>query len=317
MKKERRHELQTNRLADAIGLYLQKIRPYQKHVLYGAVAVAVLGGAVLYLSTQQRARAGASWEDYFSAMVEQRPEALEDVARLHNGSTAALWAHQGAGDIKLAVGASLLYRDRKEAKKNLLDAEKDFLAVEQQGARYPLLLQRSRYGLAQVYESLCDIKKARDYYGKVAAAEPDAALGQLAQRRLEKISGTAADNWFNWFDRQEPKPPAGMQAAAGEGPKVPADLELPERPDLSFPASDVAKQLKETPAAPPPEAKPAPAAEAKPAAEPAARPATEPDKKPDAPAPKAETSAPADAKPAEAKPESVSAPAPPAEKPKP
>ena len=76
MKTQRRHELQTNQLADTIGMYLQKVRPYQKQILYGLVAILLLAGAVLYLSTQQQARAGASWEDYFSAMVEQRPEAL-------------------------------------------------------------------------------------------------------------------------------------------------------------------------------------------------------------------------------------------------
>lgn len=315
MKTQRRHELQTNTLADTIGVYLQKVRPYEKSILYGVVAIAVLAGAVLYLRTQQQAKAGSSWEDYFSAMVEQRPEALEEVARLHQGSTAALWAQQGAGDIKLAMGASLLYRDRKEAEKNLKDAEKEFLAVEQQGARYPLLLQRARYGLAQVYESLSEVEKARDYYGKVAAAEPDSALGQLAQRRRDQIAGDEADRWFAWFERQEPKPPAGMSPVTGEGPKVPADLggELPERPDLSFPASDVSKQLKEAPAqsAPAtdskeaatkpetkpeakPEEKPAPkpeatpgAAEAKPAAAPEAKPAAEPERKPEA----AETSA--------------------------
>jgi tetratricopeptide (TPR) repeat protein len=336
MKTQRRHELQTNTLADTIGVYLQKVRPYEKPILYGVVAIAVLAGAVLYLSTQQQAKAGASWEDYFSAMVEQRPEALEEVARLHQGSTAALWAQQGAGDIKLAMGASLLYRDRKEAEKNLKDAEKEFLAVEQQGARYPLLLQRARYGLAQVYESLSDIEKARDYYGKVAAAEPDSALGQLAQRRRDQIAGDEADRWFAWFERQEPKPPAGMSPATGGMPKVPADLggELPERPNLSFPASDVSKQLKEAPAQPapaaetkpaaPPQAKSTPAPEAepdappepKPAAEPPAKPAAEPEKKPDVAKPKAETPAPAEAKQAEAAP-APSAASPPAEQPKP
>ncbi|NLF73567.1 MAG: hypothetical protein GX575_31400 [Candidatus Anammoximicrobium sp.] len=299
MKTQRRHELQTNQLADTIGMYLQKVRPYQKPILYGVVAIAVLAGAVLYLSTQQQARAGASWEDYFSAMIEQRPEALDEVARLHQGSTAALWAQQGAGDIKLAMGASLLYRDRKEAEKNLKDAEKAFLDVEQQGARYPLLLQRARYGLAQVYESLSQVDKARDYYGKVAAAEPHSALGQLAQRRRDQIADSEAERWFAWFEKQEPKPPAGMQSAAGQGPKVPQDLEaeLPERPDLSFPASDVAKQLKEPPA------QPAPATEPQsPAANPPAKPAAEAENKPNAAESKTDKPAPAEAKPAEAKP---------------
>ena len=37
MKTQRRHELQTNQLADRIGVYLQKVRPYQKQALYGVL----------------------------------------------------------------------------------------------------------------------------------------------------------------------------------------------------------------------------------------------------------------------------------------
>ena len=266
MKTQRRHELQTNQLADRIGVYIQKVRPYQKPILYGLATVAVLGAAVLYLSNLQQAKAGASWEDYFGAMVEQQPEALAEVARLHSGSTAALWARQAAGDMKLSTGAMLLFRDRNEARKNLKDAEKEFLAIEQDGARYPMLLQRARYGLGQVYESLCEVDKARDYYKKVASAEPDSALGQLAQRRHDQIAGQDPDRWFAWFEKQVPKTPVAPVSATGQQPSTPFDLEAPaETPNLPSPGGDM---------------KLAPAADAKPEAAPEAQPATEPEAKP-------------------------------------
>jgi len=316
MKTQRRHELQTNKLADQIGVYLQMVRPYQKLILYGVVTVAVLGAAVLFISSQQQARAGASWEDYFNAMVEQRPEALDEVAQLHSGSPAALWARQAAGDMKLMTGASLLYQDRKEALKNLRDAEKNFSAVEQNAAVYPMLLQRARYGLAQTYESLCEVEKARDYFKKVASAEPNSALGKLAQRRHDQMVGRDAERWFAWFEKQEPKPPAGVMPAAGREPQVPFDLsDLPDGPDPSFPGVPAASGESEpmpdvqlTPPEPPapdtpPEAKPEPEAER--SAEPEAKPAAESD-----PQPAAEP----EAKPAEAAPSES---APPAEEAKP
>lgn len=314
MKTQRRHELQTNQLADRIGIYLQKVRPYQKQILYGVATVVALGGAVLFLSKQQQAKAGVSWEDYFGAMVEQRPEALTEVARLHSGSTAALWARQAAGDMKLSTGAMLLFRDRNEARKNLKDAEKEFLAVEQDGARYPMLLQRSRYGLAQTYESLCEIEKARDYYKKVAAAEPDSALGKLAQRRHDQIAGRDSDRWFAWFEKQVPKPPAGAVPAPGQGPSVPADLGvLPDSPDFPFTGTDM-KPAPRTEAQPEAaaEAKPAMQPEAKPAAEAEATPAPQPEEK-SAPAPEAKPATEPEVKPAaepEAKSEKEPAPAP-------
>jgi hypothetical protein len=290
------------------------------------------------VSSQQQAKAGASWEDYFGAMVEQQPEALIEVARLHSDSTAALWARQAAGDMKLSTGAMLLFRDRNEARKSLKDAEKEFLAVEQDGARYPMLLQRARYGLAQVYESLCEVEKARDYYTKVASAEPNSALGQLAQRRHDQIAGRDSERWFAWFEKQVPKPPAGPMPGPGQEPNVPADLGvLPERSDLPPTGSEMkpestaeakpeaAPEAKpaaeaESKPSPQPEEKPAPAPEAKPAMEPEAKPAAEPEAKPapqpeekPAPAPEAKPAVEPEAKPA-AEPEAKPAP-PPEEKP--
>lgn len=310
MKTQRRHELQTNQLADRIGVYIQKVRPYQKPILYGLATVAVLGAAVLYLSNRQQAKAGASWEDYFVAMVEQQPEALAEVARLHSGSTAALWSRQAAGDMKLSTGAMLLFRDRNEARKNLKDAEKEFLAIEQDGARYPMLLQRARYGLAQVYESLCEVDKARDYYKKVALAEPDSALGQLAQRRHDQIAGQDPERWFAWFEKQVPKTPVAPVSATGQEPSTPFDLEAPaETPDLS-PADGDVKPAPAADAKPEatPEAPAATEAEAKPAAEPEATPAPQPEGKP-ASAPEAKPAMEPEAKPA-AEPEAKLAPRP-------
>lgn len=323
MKTQRRHELQTNKLADEIGVYLQKVRPYQKQILYGVATLAVLGAAVVYLSNTQQAKAGASWEDYFDAMVDQQPEALSEVARMHGGSAAALWARQAAGDMKLSTGAMLLFRDRDEARKNLKDAEKEFLAVEQDGARYPMLLQRARYGLAQVYESLSDVEKARDYYQKVASAEPKSALGRLAQQRHDQIAGKDSERWFAWFEKQVPKPPAGPAPAPGQGPAVPDNLGvLPETSNLPPTGTDAppVTTVPQPPAAlepapaPPAEPQPAPAApptapaEAKPAAAAEAQPAAAAEPQPAAPAAEAK---PADAAPAPAEP------APPAEQPKP
>jgi hypothetical protein len=161
-----------------------------------------------------------------------------------------------------------------------------------------MLLQRARYGLAQVYESLCDVEKARENYKKVASAEPDSAIGQLAQRRYDQIAGADSESWFAWFDKQVPKPPAGPVPAPGQGPNVPADLGvLPESPDLPPPGNElIPAPTTEAKPEVAPEAKPAMEPEAKPAAEPEAKPATQPEEKP-APAPEAKPAMEPEAKP--------------------
>jgi hypothetical protein len=127
MKTQRRHELQTNELADYLGTHLQRIQPYSTHLMVGVIALAVLLAGSVYYITKQRAKRGISWTDYFDAIGARDARSLEEVGKLHNGTKAALWAQQSAGDIKLATGAGSLYSDRKEAEKSLKDAEKLYL----------------------------------------------------------------------------------------------------------------------------------------------------------------------------------------------
>src|SRR5210317_150148 len=110
MKSQKRHELQTNELADHLGRYMQAIQPYQNLVLFGVVAAIVIVGGVLWLSNQQTAKASASWSEYFVALGQQRADGLEEVAQIHDGSTAALWALQSAGDVKLSSGEEKMYQ---------------------------------------------------------------------------------------------------------------------------------------------------------------------------------------------------------------
>ncbi|MCL4207101.1 MAG: hypothetical protein KJ000_31860 [Pirellulaceae bacterium] len=236
MKSQHRHELQTNELADTLGVYMQRIQPYARQIGLGILAVLVLVVVGIYANNQRLARAGAGWSDYFQAFAQRDPKALGEVARLHSGNPAALWAEQAAGDILLATGAGQMFSDRDEAETSLRSAEKHYKAVEQAAARQPMLLNRARYGLAQTYETLAEIEKARGYYEKVFQAEGNSSLGRDAKGRFDDLSQNSTERWYAWFERQEPPQPES--GAGGFDPNVPDDLDfLPNRPDLSFPGS--------------------------------------------------------------------------------
>jgi hypothetical protein len=237
MKSQQRHEMQTNELADRLGNWLQRVKPYWHQIALGAAVVVVVAIVVVYFNNQRIARNAAGWSDYFQAFAMRDPQALSEVARLHSGNPAALWAEQAAGDLMLATGAGQVFTDREEAEQSLRNAEQHFLAVEQAAARQPLLLVRARYGLAQTYETMADTEKARNYYQIVYQAEPDSALGRVAKERFDELSGDATERWYAWFDRQEPPQPEG--GVGGFDPQVPDDLDrLPSYPDLSFPGSE-------------------------------------------------------------------------------
>ena len=61
MKTERRHELQTNELADWLGTTIQFIEANFRTVLGVIVALAVVVGAGFYLKSESATRRGQAW----------------------------------------------------------------------------------------------------------------------------------------------------------------------------------------------------------------------------------------------------------------
>ncbi|MEO8497421.1 MAG: hypothetical protein ABI614_20310 [Planctomycetota bacterium] len=237
MKTDRRHELQTNVLADWIGKHLQQVQSYSKTILAVILLVVAVAIGGLFLAQDQSARSQESWNEFFQAFGERDPEALELVAAANQGTTAGVWARLAEADLKLSEGIGDLYTNRENAKKNLAEAERDYLDVDV-AATDTLLRERAWFGLGQVYESLAELDKAKQYYGKLVSSSPASALGKEAKLRADALSDPSTAQWYNWFANQTPRPPAipGMTEDFGL-PNLPSDLDnLSDRPDLSFPA---------------------------------------------------------------------------------
>ncbi len=236
MKTDRRHELQTNVLADWIGKHLQQVQGYSKTIL--AVILLVIAAAIAgtFLAQNQSAQSQASWNQFFQAFGERDPEALEIVAATNQGTTAGLWARLAEADLKLAEGIGDLYTNRDNAKQNLAEAERNYLAVDLPGTS-TLLRERAWFGLGQVYESLAELDKAKQYYGKLVSSSPESALGKEAKLRSDALSDPSMAKWYNWFANQTPRPPAIPGMSGGFGlPNDPRELDrISDRPDLSFP----------------------------------------------------------------------------------
>ena len=233
MKSQHRHELQTNELADRLGKNLGRIRPYVRQIAVAVVTLALVAGTLMMVWRYQTARRERAWTDYFQAYALRDAQALQEVALLHDGQVAAIWARQAAGDVQLATGAGDLFVDRRRAETNLREAEDNFLAVANAATQHPLLQLRARYGLAQVYECLGDLERAREYYSRVAEAEPQSALGRAAATRAMELERDSLQRWYAWFERQEPPDP---DPDADIFPQVPDDLDtLPMGPGSPVP----------------------------------------------------------------------------------
>ncbi len=320
MKSERRHELETNKLADWIGTKFELIVPYTRVIVGGLAGLFVLLIGYQIYSSQQQTAAGLAWRSYLEAItartqassaggrdsiINEQIDDLERVAEQEAGTPAGQWALITQADLQLMRGSQALFTDRNEAKGLLEKAAANFAKVEELASRNAELLERARLGLAQVLECQGKIDEAKAKYELVAKAKTTSAYANLATDRLELLKDAKLVDFYAWFDKQSPAPPI-QRRPPGQAPN-PLDS-LPDRPNLSFPSfgepSLPAGKTEEpsTPAdAKPAEDKPADAkpADAKPAdAKPAdAKPA---DAKPaDA---KPADAKPADAKPADAKP---------------
>ncbi|MCA9146342.1 MAG: hypothetical protein KDB05_26345 [Planctomycetales bacterium] len=266
MKTDRRHELQTNVLADWIGKHMQQSQGYSKTILAVILLVAAAVIAGTFLAKDQAARSQASWNQFFQAFGERDPDALGIVAAANQGTPASVWAHLAEADLKLAEGIGDLYTNRDNAKKNLTEAEANYRAVDS-AATEKILRERAWFGLGQTYESLAEVDKAKEFYGKVVSSSPTSGLAKEAQRRVDMLNDPSTAKWYNWFANQTPKPPAipGMPDGLGL-PNLPSDLgNLSDRPDLSLPGLPAASP---DPGATPPAAGPelnSPATEGAPA----------------------------------------------------
>jgi hypothetical protein len=228
MKSKRRHELQTNDLADRLGHVIERIRPYTTMILLVVVGIVVILAAGYYLSTRQAAKQGLAWRYFMAAGTDPQrdvSEQLAEVADDFEGTSAGLWASQTAGDLELARGVRMLFTDRALADTSLNQARNSFRDVTENAdaKNYPMLLRRARFGLAQVHEAMGELDKAKDFYGMVSK-EGDDALASAAKKCIERLDSPETDSFYAWFANQKPVPPA---ATGGTSPPFGGLLDSP------------------------------------------------------------------------------------------
>ena len=238
MKTKRRHDLQTNELADWIGTKIEAAKPYSQYILGGVVAIALVIGLFVMTTSQQREKKEEAWNQYFKAIDARSPDDLAKVALSHPNTVAAQWASQAAGNIYLNEGIGLLTSDRETAVETLEKAKKSFETILKASNLKPLLRQRAEFGVAQVYESLGEIEEAKKYYKQVAEATGDSAYGRLAADGLTRLEDPSTSGFYEYLATYKPAPP-DMGSMRVEDPDPLAEFpDLPKRPDLSFPGDE-------------------------------------------------------------------------------
>lgn len=232
MKTERRHELQTNELADTLGTFISRVRPYSRLIAAGLVAIVMLLAAVGYVKAKSTARESVGWEQFFQGFFEQDEERLVSTAEGYNGTTAAIWARLTMADINLYDGSARLMTDKAGAKDLLLQAGTNYRTVLNE-AKQDLVLQRAHLGLGRTYEAQNQLDQARREYGTLIKQWPDTALAQVARDRTANLDRPATKHFYDWLAKYSPPRQVSQPGTPGKKPSFdienvnPNDVKLP------------------------------------------------------------------------------------------
>ena len=293
MKRERRHELETNELADWIGSIVAKIKPYQNTILGVVLLAAVAGAVYAWMSRRSAAEAGAAWDELYTVMLSgtMNPADFDAVATNHPGTTTAHWATVLAAEVHLARGCNELFTRKDMARDELRKAEERFRAVLDQ-CRIDALRERATFGLAQTNEADGDLGKALESWSSPALKEsgqkadrgyrgvlnlwPGGTYAAMADKRLKDLQRPSTRVFYDQFAKWEPKSPLADESGT-PGVQPSTDLVLPDEGPLYTPSDPTDPGAgKAKPSGLP---KPAPGPAKKPASGPAAK------EKPSEPAP--------------------------------
>lgn len=243
MKTARRHELQTNTLADWLGESLENAKPYAKMALGIVLAAIVLIAFYLVMSRRSAKEEERGWNRYFAAFDSQEPGDLDDVAKEFIGTPISNWANLALADRKFAEGTNDLFSDRAKANEALAAAVTHYREAGK--GTDPLLQQRATFGLARCYESQTgQLDAARKEYQQVIDRWPDSTFADMAKSRLADIDRNSTKEFYDWFaDARLPAPPGDEPGIPGVKPPVnldgATDTELQKLHESLFESSEV------------------------------------------------------------------------------
>ena len=206
MKSDRRHQLQHNQLADAIGDWTVKLKPYAR--LIGGLIVLLVVAVVAYgyVTARNQEQIVIGWDEYLEAFDSQDRERLLQVAQKYDGTSVAPVARIAAADLALSEGCQRLFRNKANARDTLGQAVDNYQTVLRI-AQDEVYKQRALFGLGRAHEalgSLEDLNKAREDYKKLIADFPKGVYRETAETRLADIDRSSTKEFYDWFAKYQP-----------------------------------------------------------------------------------------------------------------
>jgi hypothetical protein len=222
MKSTRKHELQTNELADAIWRLVERARPHSQVIGYGVLAVLILILVVVVLPTFRSTAASRNpaADAFVEALASNQIQPVRDFLKDYPGAPQAQAAKLLLADRDLAEvvrGIQAAPGEDTTAKAASLLAEAKDLYTQLAGSSLPMIEVMARVGLAMVTIQEGDVEKGREALKMVVERWPDSIGAVRAKANITALASYKPVEFSN-DSVEEEKPPA----AAIEGvPMVP------------------------------------------------------------------------------------------------
>lgn len=246
MKSERRHELQTNMLADWLGAKIEQIKPYQNAILGGVLLVVVAITGLTIWHKQSVANSEAAWAAIRPSAVNSLDGLAmhyEKVAAEYPNTPAAQWATVLGADQYLMNGSVKLFENKAAAAEDLEKAFKAYKSVVDEPLT-PLIGERAAFGLARTLECQGNLTDAVKIYQEVAKRWPNGMFAATATERAEALEKQPTQYFYKRFAMYQPKPQYTAPAT-----------DLPGEKDLMAPLQDNPPAQPKTPEKSEPSAK--------------------------------------------------------------
>ena len=214
MKSERRHDLQTNVLADWLGEKVKKIQENATLVGGGFLLILII---VVFLFVRQKRLAGAASEGWtrfqqsraagLVALSQQQPLALnnavrdlESLVREYADAPIAAYANLTLGDLQLQNGR-MQYSLNKTAAREAFQSATGYYQAAASSTQSDNIKNQARYCEGKALEWQLKLGQAKAVYQKVTGPyQPE------AEERIRNLDRQGTDAFYKQYAAWEPKP---------------------------------------------------------------------------------------------------------------
>ena len=206
MKTERRHDLQTNELADRLTHWIAAAEPYSRTILGVLLAVVAIVFASGIVAMRDAEKAAQGWDKFFGALESSNPQDLEKTAEIYASTKVAQWARLAAADLVLNSSINKLLTDKAEAQDELRRVAEMYHRVLTESEEKSPLVARAKYGLARTQESQGLLPLAREEYNEIV--REGGPFAEAAKERALDLDRPETKAFYDWLASYTPPRPA-------------------------------------------------------------------------------------------------------------